>query len=389
MSPSSWSTDLHPGEREILRIHPDPGTRRDSGSRNFPFPDQPQVEQVVRDGRQYTTAVIRRVALVPTGPGERTIEPLGIEAQVRVRRRGSGSLRELLRFRPLLPLRDRRPHGGRFQPHPIDVEPLPPGRPGTFQRGCGRALSLTATVTPDSVDANEAVTLTLTASGEGNLRAIPEPTLDFPGTSRSTPRRYRRASSDRTRPSGNQELGIRPHSPSPGNRTIPSVSFGYFDTGSGDSYRTASTSPSNSWSPARSLRVLRHWSAVESQNCGKTSDSSTWAPLVKTNRPSSRGPASGTGFLLPMAVVLGSIRVPVPPGPAGGIRPLPVVAGPAGWPTQTGGGPAPGDGRLPGVLRRGRPGSEGVRRGQLNSQKPGCRWRRGVQEGLRKRWGFR
>ena len=39
----------------------------------------PQVEQLVRNGVQYASAVIRRVALIPTGPGVRTIEPIGVE----------------------------------------------------------------------------------------------------------------------------------------------------------------------------------------------------------------------------------------------------------------------------------------------------------------------
>ena len=48
----------------------------------IPVENPPQVEQTVRNGTQYTTAVIRRVALVPTGPGQRSLDPLGIEAQV-------------------------------------------------------------------------------------------------------------------------------------------------------------------------------------------------------------------------------------------------------------------------------------------------------------------
>jgi len=45
------------------------------------------VEQVTRDGVRYATQVVRRVALFPTGAGERSIEPLTIEARVRVERR--------------------------------------------------------------------------------------------------------------------------------------------------------------------------------------------------------------------------------------------------------------------------------------------------------------
>ena len=48
---------------------------------------QARVEQVVRDGLQYTSAVVRRVALFPTGAGTKTLAPLTLETQVRVQRR--------------------------------------------------------------------------------------------------------------------------------------------------------------------------------------------------------------------------------------------------------------------------------------------------------------
>jgi len=144
----------------------------------LPLPDSPQVEQVVRDGVQYTTAVIRRVALVPTGPGERHLEPLGIEAQVRVRRR---------MLDPFESFFDRSSLFGTVAPtavlsNPItlEVEALPPGRPEPFSGVVG-SLGLSASLDQDSVDTNEAVTFTVTARGEGNLRAIPQPTLDLPG----------------------------------------------------------------------------------------------------------------------------------------------------------------------------------------------------------------
>ncbi|MGD2121219.1 MAG: BatD family protein, partial [Gemmatimonadota bacterium] len=147
----------------------------------LPLPEQPQVEQVTRDGQQYTTAVIRRVALVPTGPGERTLDPLGIEAQVRVRQQR----RMLDPFESIFDL-DRSSLFGTVVPvtvasNPIQlqVEPLPPERPEPFSGVVGD-LSLATSLTPDSVATDEAFTLTVTATGEGNLRAMPEPILDLP-----------------------------------------------------------------------------------------------------------------------------------------------------------------------------------------------------------------
>lgn len=137
---------------------------------------QPQVEQLTRNGQAYTTAIVRRVVLVPTGSGERTLGPIALEAQVRLRRRdpfddffGRNSLFGTS-FVPTAVLSN---------PLTISVEPLPGGRPEPFSGVVG-SLRLTAELDRDVVDANEAVTLTIRAIGEGDIRAVPAPELGLP-----------------------------------------------------------------------------------------------------------------------------------------------------------------------------------------------------------------
>lgn len=205
------------------------------------LPDQPQVEQVVRDGQTYTTAAIRRVALVPTGPGERTLEPLGLEAQVRVRQR-----RSLDPFESFFDL-DRSslfgtmvPAAAASEPVTIQVEALPPGRPSPYSGVVGN-LSLDATLSGDSIEANEAVTLTITASGRGNFKAIPEPELDLPPDFEAYPpevtESVNRSGAGLT---GRKtwEYVLIPRAP--GSREIPSISMGFFDTES-ERFATAET----------------------------------------------------------------------------------------------------------------------------------------------------
>jgi hypothetical protein len=206
-------------------------------------PGQPQVEELVRDGRRYTTAVIRRVALVPTGPGERTLEPLGLEVQVRVRRPD--------------PFGD--PFGGIFgrspffgttvvptavlsNPLTIAVEPLPPGRSEPFS-GIVGSLRLTASVDRDSLATGQAVTLTVRAAGEGNVRQIPAPELDlpadfdvFPPETRETVRAFGPGLA------GEKTFAYVLIPRAPGAREIPAVTMGYFDTAAG-AYRVAATEP--------------------------------------------------------------------------------------------------------------------------------------------------
>ena len=202
----------------------------------------PQVENVVRDGSQYATAVIRRVALFPTGPGARTLEPLGIEAQIRVpdrRRRdifgdffgGSG-------------LFDRRvPVAVASRPVTIEVRPLPTaGRPASFTGHVGE-LDLSTSVDRASVAANEAVTFRLDVTGTGNLRALAPPGITFPDEFEVFPPE----TSDDIAPGGGSIRGTRSYEyvlipRAPGSVTVPAVEMSYFDAGSGG-YGTTRSQP--------------------------------------------------------------------------------------------------------------------------------------------------
>jgi len=195
----------------------------------------PEVEQLTRNGQQYASAVIRRIAIVPTGSGERTLEPLGLEAQVRVRRND--------------PLDNIFGRSGLFgtstvpttvlsEKVTLQVDPLPPGRPEPFSGVVG-SLSVVTSLDRDSVATNEAVTLTVRVSGSGNIRTVPAPTLgvaaDFevfpPEISESVS-----ASGSGLAGSKTFEFVLIPRAP--GQREIPAVQMGYFDQRA-NAYRTA------------------------------------------------------------------------------------------------------------------------------------------------------
>ncbi|MDH3223758.1 MAG: BatD family protein [Gemmatimonadota bacterium] len=145
--------------------------------------DSPQVEQVVRDGQQYASAVVRRVALFPTSPGTKVLDPLTLEARVRIRR-----TRDL--FGDVLDPFSRLDRGGLFgtlvpvsvATRPVTIEVIEPpasGRPPAFDGHVG-PLEVSTRVDRSEVGANEAVTFTVAYSGSGNLRAITAPPLEFP-----------------------------------------------------------------------------------------------------------------------------------------------------------------------------------------------------------------
>ena len=199
----------------------------------------PPAEQRLVDGQPYTTAVVRRVVLFPTGPGTRTIEPMSVEASVRVRRQSRSLLDDFF-------------GGGAFfgsqeptvitsRPVGVEVLPLPvPGRPGSFTGFVGR-LNVSASVDRSSVETNDAVTLQLTVGGEGNLRSLAAPVIDFPTDFEVFPPEVTESidrSDARVRGTRTYEYVLIPRSP--GEKIIPPVEMSYFDAESALYASTAS-----------------------------------------------------------------------------------------------------------------------------------------------------
>lgn len=192
-------------------------------------PAAPQAERVVRDGSEYLTATVRRMVLFPTGPGSRTLDPLSVEAQVRVRDRGLFDPFSDIFGRSSL-FDQRLPVVVASQPVSIEVLPLPAsGRPGSFAGHVG-TLEVSASVDRAQVETNEAVTLTVEYSGTGNLRTLSPPDIEFPAEFEAFPPE----ASDRISEGGGSLQGTRSFAyvlipRVPGELTIPEVEASYFD----------------------------------------------------------------------------------------------------------------------------------------------------------------
>ena len=225
----------------VTRLPPTPGFWVEE----FELPQQPRVEQVVRDGEAYATAIIRKVALYPTGPGTKTLEPLAIEAQVRVQRRSRDRLDEIFGgfFDRSSLFGDVVSTGAASRQIEIEVLPLPAeGRPAGFT-GLVGDLAVESSVDRDSLAANEAVTLRVEVSGSGNLKALAPPELAFPPTVEAFPPEVTdRLGTTDAGVSGTRtwEYVLIPRAP--GTLTVPGVDLGYFDAATGR-YETASADP--------------------------------------------------------------------------------------------------------------------------------------------------
>lgn len=198
----------------------------------YPPVREPVISQTVRDGMQYTTATIRKVALFPTGSGTRTLEPLGIEAQVRVRRRSAFDPFEDFFGRGSL-LNSTISTAAASRPVEIEVLPLPGGRPDDFTGFVGD-LDVTTTLDRDSVQVSDAVTLTVVVAGRGNLRMLAEPEVEIPpGFEAFPPEVSERVDRTDAGVSGTRtyEYVLVPRVPGVG--AIPAVELAYFDPESG------------------------------------------------------------------------------------------------------------------------------------------------------------
>jgi hypothetical protein len=195
---------------------------------DVPGPQNPPVEQRVVDGQTYRTAVIRRVILFPAGPGTRTIESMSVEANVRVQRRSRSIFDDFFGGSSQIPTV--------IVSAPVEVEVLPlpeEGKPRSFTGLVGR-LAVSAVIDRPSVETNDAVTFTLIVEGEGNIRGLAEPIIDFPADFEVFPPEMTETidrSGSRIRGSRTYEYVLIPRSP--GEKTIPPVEMSYFDAQSG------------------------------------------------------------------------------------------------------------------------------------------------------------
>ncbi len=127
---------------------------------------------------------------------------------------------------------------------PLDVKPFPvDGRPAGFRNAVG-AFTLSASIDKNQVASGEAVALKVKLEGKGNLKMIPDIAIPpFPDLTIYSSKRIdkiRPLSEDRIGGDKTWEYVIVPKAP--GNQSIPSLSFSFFNAERGK-YETIQTPP--------------------------------------------------------------------------------------------------------------------------------------------------
>lgn len=203
-------------------------------SEEVPTPQRIELVRETYNGQIYNVGVIRKVLLFPQHTGEITIEPFELECIVRQRLAGGG--RSFFddffgNYRDVRAMR-------RSKPVTITVKDLPQaGKPVGFSGTVGN-ITMSTSLSADTVNANDAITYRVSFRGNGNLKLLRAPSISFPLDFESyDPKESRDIRTTENGMSGTVsfEYVIIPRYS--GEYKIPAVRYSYFDPQS-NSYKT-------------------------------------------------------------------------------------------------------------------------------------------------------
>jgi len=202
-------------------------------TQDIDMPQQISFEREVYNDKIYKVGILKKTLLFPQQNGTITIEPFSltclIQQQVRQRSFFDDFFSSYRTVRAKIT----------SQPVRINVKDLPP-EPGNFYGGVGN-FNIDASLNETDVKTNDAVTLKLTISGNGNIRLIQNPELELPTDFEV----YDPRSTDNVRVNNNGMSGTKTieylfQPRFEGDYTIPPINFAYFNPSTGQ-YATRST----------------------------------------------------------------------------------------------------------------------------------------------------
>ena len=187
------------------------------------------------NGTIYNAALVRQYALIPQQSGTLTIDPAEMVCQLRVRTSSGSPLSIFDDFFDQYQTIRKRISTPSIQ---VKVRDLPAGAPASFAGGVGD-FKVSAKMSKEGIKSNEAASLIVTISGNGNLSMLEAPKVDFPPDFEV----YDLKSTDKTSASGTSgsktfEFPFIPRSH--GDFVIPSIEYTYYDNAHGK-YVTTST----------------------------------------------------------------------------------------------------------------------------------------------------
>ena len=183
------------------------------------------------NGERYSAAVIKKVALFPTKSGKLKVTPFGLTIPVhtRKRRRSTNGMFDDFFNNSFFGQTQTVNYNAKSNSVTINVLPLPEaGKPKSFSGAVGN-FDIRASIDKSKVKTNESVTLDIAVNGTGNIKLVDIPQVKLPaGFEKYEPK----TSETITRQSvirGTKKIEYLFVPRVPGNKTIPSVLFSYFD----------------------------------------------------------------------------------------------------------------------------------------------------------------
>ncbi len=224
----------------------------------IPLPSQKSLRYEAHNGRNYGTVVWSQYVLFPQKTGKLTVPALPFDVEVVQQDRnvdpfdaffGGGAMLIRMNKRIMAPAVE------------LEVSALPT-KPAGYSGAVGQDFNIHATLTPQQVDANDAVQLRVEVKGTGNLQLMTAPVVNWPTDFEV----YDPKTNEKTKLTTAGLAGSVVYNytvvPRHGGRfSIPPVQFTYFDTKAG-SYKTLRTDSfqlavANTASPSTSQRVKR------------------------------------------------------------------------------------------------------------------------------------
>ena len=200
----------------------------------IPTPQRIELVRETYNGQIYNVGVIRKVLLFPQHTGEIVIEPFELECIVRQRLAGGGHSFFDDFFGNYRDVRAMR----RSKPVTVTVKELPQnGKPAGFSGTVGN-ITMSTSLSADTVSANDAITYKVTFSGQGNLKLLQAPVMDFPLDFEAyDPKESRNVNTSENGMAGTVSFEYVLIPRYSGDYKIPAIRYSYYDTKS-NTYKT-------------------------------------------------------------------------------------------------------------------------------------------------------
>jgi hypothetical protein len=192
------------------------------------------------NGRNYRTIILKQTILYPIHSGKITIGAGKFDAvaQIRSQQRQRNPFDDF--FNISTPVKKVLASS----PATIDVKPLPAGKPASFSGAVGD-YKMTSSINTTNLKSNDALTVKLTISGNGNIKLIKNPEIVFPNDFDVLDPVVNTASKvNAGGVTGTKTIEYNAIPRFAGDFTIPKLEFSFFDLKSG-TYKTLSTDEFN------------------------------------------------------------------------------------------------------------------------------------------------